>query len=450
MSTERRADRTILIIDDDRGLCETLRDVFSDDLTRVEDAQTGKAGLDWCRTLQIDVVLLDQHLPDCLGDDLCSEILELNDRAKIIFMTAYPTFDNAVSALKTGASDYLTKPFELEEVELAVANAFRIRELESIELLHDRGRKKEIEGVNIVGAEGGLRDTIRLARLAAASNAPVLITGETGTGKSLLAKHIHYNGSRAKRPFVSVNCAALPESLAESELFGHEKGAFTGATDLRRGVFEMAEDGTVFLDEIGAMPITLQVKLLGVLEDLSLRRVGGEIVRQIRARVIAATNLDLKSAVSEGRFRADLFFRLSVLTIHIPPLRERPEDLPQLCRVLSRSVAGSDIELSDPELRRLGTYAWPGNVRELRNVLERALIIQDRRSLAPSELVCGLETPDNAAHGSPAEPVVPLAEIEQRAIDSALDHFDGNLTRTARALGIALSTLKRKVQSMRS
>lgn len=442
--------RTVLVIDDDKRLCETLIDVFADERTFVVTAQTCEAGLGHCRSRQIDVVLLDQNLPDGAGVDLCPKILDLNDRTKIVFMTAYPTFDNAVAALKTGASDYLTKPFELEELELAVTNAFRIIELESIELLHDRGREKEIQSANIIGADGGLRDTVHLARLAAASSAPVLITGETGTGKSLLAKHIHYSGQRASRPFVSVNCAALPDSLAESELFGHERGAFTGATGLRRGVFEMAEDGTVFLDEIGAMPINLQAKFLGVLEDLTLRRIGGEIVRQVRARIIAATNLDLDAAVSEGQFRADLFFRLGVLKIHIPALRERLQDLPHLCRFLTHSISGSNVEISSAELGSLRTYHWPGNVRELRNVLERSLIIQDSDSVEPSKLLGDLAGATHQGESTPAEKIVPLAELERVAISRALDHFNGNLTRTARALGIALSTLKRKVQTMRS
>jgi transcriptional regulator with PAS, ATPase and Fis domain len=289
--------------------------------------------------------------------------------------------------------------------------------------------------------------------VAASSGAPVLITGETGTGKTLLARWIHYNGARSDEPFVSLNCAALPETLAESELFGHEKGAFTGATGPRRGVFEMAERGTVLLDEIGAMPAQLQAKLLGVLEHRSLRRLGSETERPVQALVVAATNSDLESAIREGSFRKDLYFRLGVIHIGLPPLRDRLDDLPDLCRHLTRSIAGHEVPLADGELARLAAYPWPGNVRELASVLERALLIQSGDRLAPSALLAGSASalpasPQREAAGETgrADDVLPLETVERQHIERTLAHYRGNLTRTAAALGIALSTLKRKVK----
>jgi len=446
LGTRASTPRTILIIDDDALLCASLRDALGDDSSTVVDAQTAARGLEIVAQRAVDIVLLDQKLPDAQGVDLCPKILEVNDQCKIVFMTAFPTFENAVAALRAGAYDYLSKPFELGELQLSVANAARILELERIEQLHSRRRRQELDGTVLVGEAGGLQETARLARLAGASDVAVLISGETGTGKSLLARYIHYSGPRHEGPFVSLNCAAIPESLAESELFGHEKGAFTGAAGMRRGVFEMAEGGTAFLDEIGAMPVQLQAKLLGVLEDRSVRRLGGETVRKVDARIIAATNTDLDEAVRTRVFRQDLFYRLSVMRIHIPPLRERKEDLPELCRHLVRSIKGRALELEPEQLERLQVYDWPGNVRELRNILERSLIVHSGGRLAPADLVISPSAPATPVASTSGATIVPLETMEKEHIGHALRHFEGNLTRTAQCLGIALSTLKRKLQ----
>jgi len=446
MNDKDQERRSILIIDDDALLCASLVDALADERTHVVHAQTGADGIAECKRRRVDVVLLDQHLPDTTGEAMCPEILMLHDRAKVVFMTAYPTFENAVAALKLGASDYLSKPFELEELRLAVTNAFRVQELERIEQLHSRQRQHERDRSVMIGAHGGLRETLRLAELAAVTAAPVLITGETGTGKSLLARHIHYAGPRREQAFVSLNCGALPQTLAESELFGHEKGAFTGASALRRGVFEMAEDGTVFLDEIGAMPIDQQAKLLGVLEDRVVRRIGGERLRTVNARVIAATNRDLEATVHAGEFRSDLYFRLSVMRIHMPPLRQRSGDLDALCRHLLSDICGQEVHLEADELARLAAYHWPGNVRELRNILERSAIIQAGQPLAPSELLTGQVQKAHLPTQSSSDEILTLEEVEQRHIRSVLSRCEGNLTQTARSLGIALSTLKRKVK----
>ncbi len=448
MVTESTATRTIVIIEDDALLCSALDDALSDDHTRVVHAQTGAEGLALCKRMSVDVVLLDQQLPDGAGAALCPSILDASDQTKIVFMTAYPSFENAVAALKAGATDYLTKPFELEELKLAVANALRMAELERIEQLHTRTLEWEHRSTVFLGMSRAMRDTLQLAKVAVSSEAPVLITGETGTGKTLLARYIHSQGPRRALPFVSLNCAALPESLAESELFGHERGAFTGAEAARRGVFEMAESGSVFLDEVGAMAPHLQAKLLGVLEDRVLRRLGGETTRRVKARLLAATNLDVESAVAAGAFRSDLFYRLNVVRIDIPPLRQRVDDLGPLCRHLVHSIANLELELPPAELDRLAAYDWPGNVRELRNVLERSLLIHSPDRLRPSSLIRETSGPRPAAPAATEAPThLTLEEVERRTIAETLGRHRGNLTRTAEALGIALSTLKRKVKA---
>jgi DNA-binding NtrC family response regulator len=438
--------RTLLIIDDDPRLNATLKDALESPGVEVRTAATAAAGLAACREHPADVVLLDQHLPDGEGASLCPAILDVDDQTKIIFMTAYPTFENAVAAVRLGAFDYLAKPFEIEALHLTVANALRARELEAIEQLHRRDHRREAAGAVLVGGSQAMQGVLRLAERAAATQAPVLVSGPTGTGKSLLARHVHNASSRSALPFVSINCAAIPESLAESELFGHDRGAFTGAMTARRGVFEMAGAGTVLLDEIAATPPVLQAKLLGVLEERRFRRVGSEVERRLDARVIAATNADLEEAMSAGRFRQDLFFRLNVVHIAMPPLSAHPEDLPELCRHLVASICGSSRPLAPGEADRLQDYDWPGNVRELRNLLERAAILDPVGPLRPSLLLC---TPTRGTRPAvaPADDLESLESLERRHIERSLVRFSFNLARTARALGISLSTLKRKVRA---
>jgi DNA-binding NtrC family response regulator len=438
--------KTLLVIDDDPRLCATLRDALSGPQLEVHVAHTGAAGVAVCRDRVVDAVLLDQHLPDGPGASLCPAILQLDEQTKIIFMTAYPTFENAVAAVRLGAFDYLAKPFEIEALQLTVANALRLRELEAIEQLHRRDHGREADAAVLVGSSLVMRELLVVAGRAAASRASVLIAGATGTGKSLLARYVHYSGGRSSLPFVSLNCAALPESLAESELFGHERGAFTGAAAPRRGVFEMAGEGTVLLDEIGAMPVALQAKLLGVLEDRRFLRVGSEIERRVGARVIAATNTDLELAMRTGHFRQDLFYRLNVISMVVPPLCAHLEDLPELCRHLITSICGFSRPLADGEIERLQGYEWPGNVRELRNLVERASILEPTGPLAPSRLLARSPAlPHDPSAASQA--LATLRSVERQHIEAALHRLGFNLGRTARALGISLSTLKRKVHA---
>jgi transcriptional regulator with PAS, ATPase and Fis domain len=287
-----------------------------------------------------------------------------------------------------------------------------------------------------------------MVELATSSDAPALVTGETGTGKSLVAKWMHYNGPLGNAPFISVNCAAFPESLIEAELFGYEKGAFTGAAAQRKGIFEMAEGGTLLLDEIGEMPIRLQSKLLGVLEDKKIKRLGGESVRPVDVRVIATTNRDVERAIKGGEMRQDLYYRLSVIRMHVPPLRERKDEIPDLCRfLLDRMEGGQKAVLPEPELGRLVEYNWPGNVRELRNVLERAVLLRRGAEIRPSALLGGTQGGAAAQPAAGRGSVLTLEETEKNHIAFALAEFSGNYSRTARALGISLTTLKRKLRA---
>ena len=445
-----KSKRKILIIDDNDIFCESVRDILSDESTEVITANTGKNGLKICTDIKIDVVILDQKLPDTEGVALCPSILKQNDQTKIIFVTAYPSFSNAVEAIKVGAHDYLSKPFEMAELELTVRQAFRTQELEKTEQIQNYHDNKESEEIDLISGQGVFDEIRKMIDLAAASDAPVLITGETGTGKNVVARAIHYKSNLPKKLFLTTNCAAFPESLIEAELFGSEKGAFTGATSLRRGIFELADGGTLVLDEIGSMPIHLQSKLLGVLEEKRIRRVGGELFKPINVRIIAISNSDLEGAIKNKLFRDDLYYRLSVIRIHIPPLRERKQDIPKLCEYFINKMArDTKTRLADSELNKLIEYEWQGNVRELKNVIERSLIVQRGHSLRPSQLLRIIHNFSSSAvdnHGIKESGVVTLEIMEKQCISQALEKYGGNYSQTAKALGISLSTLKRKVK----
>jgi DNA-binding NtrC family response regulator len=443
--------KTLLVIDDDRVFANAVKDYLTSETVDVLVDYTAMDGLALCHQKKIDVVLLDQQLPDAEGHTLCSSIMQCYDQAKIIFSTAFPSFDNAVKAIRSGASDYLSKPYDLEELGLAVRQAFRTLELENVEQIQNYQRTRESEETVVIGGEG-LSETLKLVDLAATTDSPVLITGETGTGKTLVAKAIHYRGRTSKDPFISINCASLPENLIEAELFGYEKGAFTGAVSARKGLFEMAEGGTLFLDEIGEMPMHLQAKLLSAIEDKKLRRLGSESVRPLSVRIIAATGVKIEDFLGKT-FRKDLYYRLSVVRMHIPPLRERRSDIPGLCKHLLKALAdGHEATLSDKEIANLSRYDWPGNVRELKNILERAYLLQRGSEFKPSELLGQVPKAASAtaAHSGRTDAdatVLPLDEVEMNHIQYVLGRFSGNYTQTAKALGISLSTLKRKLKA---
>ncbi|MBZ0156437.1 MAG: sigma-54 dependent transcriptional regulator [Alphaproteobacteria bacterium] len=441
-----RVGKVLLIIDDDKLLCDALQDYFRTGGMEVLAAYTGEEGLALCARKKVDVVLLDQNLPDTEGHALCPVILKHNEQSKIIFITAHPSFEGAVKAIKSGAHDYLSKPFEMEELSLAIKNALNTLALEKIAQIERYKRDKESEEAVLVGSSPGLVETVRLVDLAASTDAPVLITGETGTGKNVAARSIHYKSNAHKEAFISINCAALPEGLIEAELFGYEKGAFTGATASRRGIFEMAEGGTLFLDEIGEMPMHLQTKLLSALEDKKIRRLGGDFIRPVSVRIIAASSADLEASLGKT-FRSDLYYRLSVIRIHIPPLRERRQDIPELCDYILRKVTrGREAHLSEPELQRLIEYDWPGNIRELKNVIERASLLQKGPLLAPSDFLVKVVPARVCPPGFPGDDLIPLEAVERSYIRYVLQKLSGNHTRAARTLGISLSTLKRKLK----
>jgi DNA-binding NtrC family response regulator len=440
-----RIKRTLLVIDDDRVFGVAVRDYLSSDVVEVLLANKAADGLTLCTHRKVDVVVLDQQLPDGEGYTLCPDILKYNEQTKIIFSTAFPSFENAVKAIRAGAFDYLSKPYDLEELALAVKQALRTLELEQIEQVMDYRRKHEMEGTVIIGGQG-IADVMQLIEIAAFTDSPVLITGETGTGKNVVAKSIHYKSKADKAPFISINCASLPENLIEAELFGYEKGAFTGATKAKKGIFEMAEGGTLFLDEIGEMPMHLQSKLLGAIEDNAIRRIGGNVAKPVNVRVIAATNHDLERTLGTS-FRKDLYYRLSVIRIHLPPLRDRKGDIPALCSYLIESITGRDIEVSDREMIELMKYDWPGNVRELRNILERSVLLQKGSVIEPSELLGDRTAPAQSIRETQnmAE-MITLEAMENRHIRQVLDTLSSNYTRAAKVLGISLSTLKRKLK----
>ena len=440
--------KILLVIDDDRLFCDTVRDYFQGSMKEVLIANTGNEGLEACLKNRVDVVLLDQNLPDMEGHELCPDILKYNDQTKIIFVTAHPSFEGAVKAIKTGAHDYLSKPFELEELSLTVENALKTLALEKVAQVEEYKSNKESEEAVLVGHSAGILEILKFIDLAASEYAPVLITGETGTGKNVVASAIHYRSAGRKNAFISINCAALPENLIEAELFGYEKGAYTGAAASRKGIFEMAEGGTLFLDEIGEMPLHLQSKLLGVLEDKKVRRLGGESIRPVDVRIIAATGSELEKVLGKT-FRSDLYYRLSVIRMHIPTLRDRRQDIPELCDYLLKKITlGRDFSLNDLEVKKLMQYDWPGNVRELKNILERSLILQKGNELRPSELIGKTYAVQSNSNEITSNKVIqPLEEIEKQHIKSALEGLSGNLTKTANALGISLSTLKRKIKN---
>ncbi|WP_163337654.1 sigma-54 dependent transcriptional regulator [Desulfopila sp. IMCC35008] len=441
-----RADRKLLVIDDDSLFCHSVERHFSGELS-VASVGSGKAGVEWCRNHRIDVVLLDQKLPDGEGIELCEQILACNDQTKIIFITAFPSFEHAVRALRNGAHDYLSKPVELEELALAVSLAFRTVRLEHVEQIQRLKEHQDSLQNRLLCLEGGLAPISELVVRAASNRVPVLITGETGTGKTALAKAIHYLHGEREQPFIDINCASLPENLIESELFGYEKGAFTGADKRKKGLFEMADGGCLFLDEIGEMPLHLQAKLLGVLDSGEIRRLGGGVSFHVDVRVLAATNVELEKAIAERRFREDLYYRMSVMRIHIPPLRERKEDVAELAHHFLATIApDGKLQVERGEIEALLEYEWPGNVRELRNIIDRAVILSKGRFIYPSKLLRETHTEKNepAWQEGPGT-IATLAEVEKEYIRSVLGKLGENRTRTAKALGVARSTLIRKL-----
>lgn len=369
--------RSILIIDDEENIRKYLARSLDKDGFDVYTAQYGKEGINLLVQKHIDVVLLDLNLPDIHGLDVLKEIKTIDVQSVVFIITAYGDITSAVEAIKLGAYDYLTKPFEVEDIKIAINKALKIIGLEDRIQVLERQVDRSQDGAFITRSNK-IHDLLEFIDRIADTSATAIIYGETGTGKELIAAYIHRKSRVAKKPFVTIDCTSLPENLLESELFGHERGAFTGAVRLKRGLFEVAHEGTVFLDEIGELPLVLQAKILRVLEGKRFRRVGSEKHLETDVRIIAATNRDLKKLVEEKRFRSDLFYRLNVLPIYLPPLRERKEDIFPLIeyfvQFFDKKIGRNISNVSNEALKLLIDYDWPGNIRELRNVIEHMVI----------------------------------------------------------------------------
>jgi two-component system, NtrC family, response regulator AtoC len=446
----------LLVVDDERLIRWSLEQTLAKAGYAVSTASTGEAALSAVREDPPDLILLDLKLPDIDGLQVLRQMKQLSPHFQVLIMTAYADVGTAVEAMKLGAYDYLPKPIDFDNLAVTIRNALEASQLKrKVQLLSER-HLYPYHFDRIVGTSRGIREVITLARKVARSESTtVLIQGESGTGKDLLAKAIHYESARTEEPFMEIACTAMPETLMESELFGHERGAFTDAKSQKKGLFEVAHRGTIFLDEIGDMSGGLQAKLLRVLEERSFRRVGGTKDITVDVRVIAASNRDLRQAVDGGAFRKDLYYRLQVVTITIPALRDRREDIPLLGRhfldYFSREFKKRLPHLTPEAERLLVQYEWPGNVRELRNVIERAMILEDTGDLLPGHLppeIGGLSA--SAALPPPKFPLpetgVVLEEVEREFVHQALALTQGNQTRAARLLGLTRDELRYRVK----
>jgi len=418
-------------------------------------ARNGRAALDALSQRDYDVVLLDINMPGLSGLDALRQIRQMEDAPEVIMLTADDSLSTGIEAMRLGAYDYLTKPAPLDKMDAVIRKADEKRRLvrRNASLSAAVERRSEERAPEFIHRSASLKALTAQAEMAARHDSIVLVTGESGTGKDVLARLIHGKSPRARAPFIVVNCGALPEALFESEFFGHEKGAFTGANALKRGLIEAADNSTLFLDEIGEMPPPAQVKLLQFLERGSFRRVGSTRDQMADVRVIAATNRNLQQEVREGRFRADLFYRLNVVSLYIPPLRERPEDIPELIdhflEIYRRRFKRPALDLTAGARRRMETYAWPGNVRELRNCLERAAALSPD-DLIDATLFLPLLVPQQQAaeiRGSQTgEPLPTLYEVERQHILRAFETAGSNRERAAAILGISTRTLYRKLR----
>ncbi len=439
----------ILVVDDEEIMCESLAAWLREDGYTVETASSGREAVEKARRKDYAIYFVDLKMPGGMdGIETMIEIRKQHVDAAIIIITAYATVDTAITAMKEGAQEYIVKPCNPAEISLLVERIIKVKNLQRENLILRKKLSKRYRCGDIISKNARMRDMLDLVAEIANLRSTVLIRGESGTGKELVARAIHFSGDRASKPFICVSCAALAETLLESELFGYEKGAFTGAADRKKGKFEIADGGTIFLDEIGDISAKLQADLLRVLQERSFYRLGGTEEVHVDARVIAATNRNLQHAVAEGRFREDLYYRLNVIEIRIPPLRERTDDIPLLARHfldrLSRELRKDVQGISEDALRVLVDYDWPGNVRDLENSIERALVTCKNRLLSEDDfsfLSAKIE-------GRPwvVPPHVTLSELERRAIEAAVRRTEGNIKEAAAALGIDRSTLYDKIK----
>ncbi|MFQ5429037.1 MAG: sigma-54-dependent transcriptional regulator [Phycisphaerae bacterium] len=442
----------ILIIEDEKLIRWSLRQQFQDEGYLVEDTETGGEGLAKLEQAIFDLVMLDYKLPDMTGLEVLRRIREQDEDIVVLIMTAYSNVEDAVEAMRLGAYDYVSKPFKIDQLMLTVHKALETTRLKR-EVRDFRARMKKDFGFDrILGNCPAMIELFELIRDVARSGAStVFLRGASGTGKDLVAKAIHYNSDRASRPFMNITCTAISETLLESELFGHERGAFTDAKQLKKGLLELADGGTVFLDEVGDMPASLQAKLLRFLEEKTFRRVGGVRDIEVDARVIAATNRDIEKLIEAGDFREDLFYRLNIIPIYLPPLRERGDDIRLIAEyyvdLFAKEFRRGSRNLSAEAVNKLLHYAWPGNVRELRNTIERAVLLAKNATLAPHDLVLG-----TVSQGPSTIPIelppdgISLQTIEEQLVRKALAQTGNNQTKAAKLLHLSRDQLRYRME----
>lgn len=446
----------ILIVDDEANVCRMLTTAFSLQGHEAHSACDGEAGLALFNEKQPDVVLMDIRMPVMDGIEALKVMRTQQPRIPVILMTAYAEVETAVEALRSGAFDYVIKPFDLDELNLVIQRALQLQAMkQEIRNLH-KALSTSWQWGHILTNSPLMQDICKDTAKIALSQASVLVSGESGTGKELIARAIHYNSRRANGPFIKINCAALPESLLESELFGHEKGAFTGAQTLRQGLFERAHQGTLFLDEIGEMPPGLQAKLLRILQEREFERIGGHQTIRVDIRIIAATNRSLQTMVKAGTFREDLFYRLNVIHLQLPPSRERREDIALLANHFLQKFSSENqrdiIDIDPTAMSILSAWSWPGNIRELSNVIERAVVMNTGAVIFADDLPDQFRSPVSAI--TEVKPTQTgerslkeeIKREEKRIIVEVLEQQDGNRTRTALMLGISRRALMYKLQ----
>ncbi|MGB4703550.1 MAG: sigma-54 dependent transcriptional regulator [Candidatus Saccharicenans sp.] len=442
---------TILIIDDEKGLLEVMSVVFRKEGYEVKTATSGAEGLDIINHKSIDLVITDIRMPHMSGMEVLRYVKENYPEIPVIVITAYGSISQAVEALKAGALDYIVKPFDVEELKILVSRALERKRLEQENLLLKRDLKEKYKFENMIGKSRLMQEIYLLIEKVASTDSTVLITGESGTGKEMAARAIHNLSRRKDKPFVTINCAALPENLLESELFGHVKGAFTGAISDKKGMFEVAHKGTLFLDEIAEMPPWTQVKLLRALQEKKIRRVGGTEEIPVDVRVIAATNQDLKKRIEEGKFREDLYYRLNVISFEMPPLRSRVEDIPLLTQHFLQKHCqqmGKKVKRLAPEVVGIfEQYPWPGNIRELENVIERIVAIEDRETITPAclppEMLGMVKREEKMVELGPGFDLNRhLDDLAKKYIIKALEKSGGRMKKAAPLLGVSYRTLR--------
>jgi len=444
----------ILVVDDDKGHRTMLRTLLGGWGYTVEEADDGSTAIGRVYEKPFDLVLMDVRMINVSGLDALPRIKKFNPALPVLIMTAYSSVETAVEALRRGAYDYLTKPLDFDELKLAIARAVDHSRLKQENRELKRRLRSDFDPGEIVGSSKVMVDLLETAAMVAPTETTVLITGESGVGKELVSAAIHGNSPRRDKPFIAVNCAAITETLLESELFGHEKGAFTGADRRREGRFRQAHGGTMFLDEIGEMSLAMQAKLLRVLQEKEIRRVGGEEMIKVDVRVVAATNRDLQKEIAVGKFREDLYYRLNVVTLRVPPLRERREDIPLLAQHFITRFADKNRKrikgFAPRAMDAIVRYDWPGNVRELMNAIERGVVLCRDEYISEADLPLSLrefqEAPDAAEAPVPELAGMPLEEVEKATIIKTLEASGGNKSEAARRLGITRRTLHKKLK----